>query len=381
MQTPAAEAQAPVAGEGQTWPRDRLLPLVGDSEFARDVLGRIQTDGYAVLPDVFTLEEADAEYARMWGWVEAVSPSVRRRRPETWQRRCRAADPWPCSQRDMMQLHHAGWVFGELRERMAERVFERLYGTKELHSSKDGFTLQRPTRQELRLSPNDHYDQGRGLLGLQCIQGSIALTDQEHEDGCFLCWPGSHTHHEELLAGRPSGGRTDFVILNDEEKQFLQDRGIQPKRLPVRRGTVILWRSDVAHKGAPPIGLRDGFRGVVYVCMLPACLTPDEILPRKRQAFEQLETGSHWPCKEEWFTSRGSPAFEVGIYHRVPPALTPRQRLLYGLERYRRPQPERALTAAVEDAEDASQDGQGEGDAPAAPRRAARWKRRERLAS
>merc|ERR1719230_2575195 len=110
----------------------------------------------------------------MWNWVETVSPGIRRRNTASWQRRSRG-DPWPCSQRDMMQLHQAGWVFTDLRERMAERVFERLYGTKELHTSKDGFTLQRPTSEELHLSPNDHVDQGWDLHGLQCVQGSVAL--------------------------------------------------------------------------------------------------------------------------------------------------------------------------------------------------------------
>jgi len=64
---------------------------------------------------------------------------------------------------------------------------------------------------------------------------------------------------------------------------------------------VILWRSDLVHKGAPPIGARDKFRAVVYVCMLPAALTPDEVYPDKLRAYEQLETGSHWPNREEWF--------------------------------------------------------------------------------
>ena len=47
-------------------------------------------------------------------------------------------DNWPSAQRDMFQLHQAGWVFHELREKIASRVFEPLYGTRELHCSKDG---------------------------------------------------------------------------------------------------------------------------------------------------------------------------------------------------------------------------------------------------
>lgn len=133
---------------------------------------------------------------------------------------------------------------------------------------------------------------------------------------------------------RGGGARRDFVILHDSEKEYLAARGIQPQRVPVRRGDVILWRSDLAHKGAPPIGRRDGFRAVVYICMLPAALTPEPVYEKKRRAYEQLETGGHWPCREEWFCARYPPLFELRPYFDRPPPLTARQRLLYGLVRY-----------------------------------------------
>lgn len=316
------------------WRHDRLRPFVADSGFAHGVLRELDEQGYIVLPGVFKPQEADAEYERMWGWVETVSKGVRRRNPSSWQRRS-GADPWPCAQRDMMQLYQAGWVFSEARERMAERVFEPLFGTRDLHCSKDGFTLQRPTVRDLDPPPNDHFDQGGAISGLQCIQGSVALTDQEHDDGCFLCWPGSHRHHAEITAWRGSKrGRQDWIMLNDAEKDWLQQQGTSPVRVPVHKGDVILWRSDLVHKGAPPLGRRDGFRAVIYICMMPAALTPEAVYSEKRRAYEQLETGSHWPCREEWFSPRKEPSFCLQPFFRTPPELTPRQRLLYGLDRY-----------------------------------------------
>ena len=49
-----------------------------------------------------------------------------------------------------------------LRERVAF-VFARLYGTPELHCSKDGFTLLRPPRAAAEVSRGDwsHFDQVR----------------------------------------------------------------------------------------------------------------------------------------------------------------------------------------------------------------------------
>ena len=77
----------------------------------------------------------------------------------------------------------------------------------------------------------------------------------------------------------------------------------------------------------------------------------DENVPRhKQEAYQRLETGSHWPCKEDWFapdrrnqhhTRRGSAFFDK------PPLLTTRQQELHGLRSYetdnkvpREPQPE-----------------------------------------
>jgi len=237
-----------------------------------------------------------------------------------------------------MQLHHAGWVFTDLKEAFAERVFEPLYGTRELHCSKDGFTFQRPTSQDLQRSPNDHFDQGSTMTGLQCIQGSVALTDQEVDDGCFLVWPGSHSLREEILAMLPpKKARQDFVMIGDRGMELLEERGISPKRVPMNRGDVVLWRSDVCHKGAPPRGIRQNYRAVIYVCCLPAACTAEGVYADKRKAYEELATGSHWPCREEWFqlTERHRrQAARFRPFYRQLPQLSRRQEQLFGICRY-----------------------------------------------
>merc|ERR1712187_132485 len=82
------------------------------------------------------------------------------------------------------------------------------------------------------------------------------------------------------------------------------------------------------------IGQRDNFRAVVYICMLPASLTHDSLYVKKQEAYQQLETGSHWPCREEWFAPRKASQACARPYFREPPKLSARQELLYGLVRY-----------------------------------------------
>jgi len=322
--------------------RDFLRRYLADDAFAKNIMRHIDEDGYIVLPGILSTAEADAELARAWQYVERVSPSIKHSDWNTWWGSGGGPDPWPHAQRDMMQLHQAGWVFSDLREKVAERVFEKLYGTKDLHVSKDGFTFQRPTNGELGRTPNDHYDQGHRWAGLQCIQGSVALSDQSEKDGCFKVWPGSHNHREEILSGcrHQKARNSDFIIMSADEHDLLRQRGIEPLRVPVKRGDVILWRSDVGHCGAPPIGRCDTSRVVAYVCCLPAALTPEPVYEQKQRAYQRLETGCHYPNREEWF-SAGDKHKQLTWrpYLTKPPELTQRQRQLYGLERYNSTRP------------------------------------------
>ena len=147
--------------------------------------------GYIVLPGVLSGAECRDELERMWGFVEKVAPQVDRKRPRTWypESLSRGAfDPWPHTQKDRFQSFQAGWVFNELREKLVERVFEpHVFGTRELHCSKDGFTFHRPTGPitdehgavfrppkfvrgpRHQGTQDDHLDQGAALYGLQTI--------------------------------------------------------------------------------------------------------------------------------------------------------------------------------------------------------------------
>ena len=71
-------------GEGEA-NRDRLLAYLATSDFALDITQKIQSDGYAVIPNVLSPEECDAELDRMWRFVQTIEPSIKRHNPATWQ--------------------------------------------------------------------------------------------------------------------------------------------------------------------------------------------------------------------------------------------------------------------------------------------------------
>ena len=128
--------------------------------------------------------------------------------------------------------------------------------------------------------------------------------------------------------------------FTDAELDTLRAAGLAPRRVPVGAGDVILWRSDLAHAGAVPVGGRDGFRAVVYASMLPAALTPRAEYTKKVTAYRFSHTGDHCPSHEHWHVGKGAAAGGDAVaprrhyYADGPPKLTKRQAELYGLVAY-----------------------------------------------
>uniref|UniRef100_A0A7S3WHZ1 Uncharacterized protein n=1 Tax=Emiliania huxleyi TaxID=2903 RepID=A0A7S3WHZ1_EMIHU len=348
--------------EEEAAPPDALLRhLCAGSEFGAAAREALQRDGYMVLRGVLSREECDAEVELLWRFVTTVSPAVVRDDPESWYPPADGQpDPWPHSGwrsfADMFQHHGAGWLFGSLRERLAERVFSRLFGTTALHASKEGFTFRRPTASPAgrahpaagRPPPNvcgrpqprscgEHFDQGAAEAGLQFVQSATALTDQAAEDACFQCWPGSHALHPALVGGTWRG-RSQWVPLTDADLAALRAAGLSPRRVPVSRGDVILWRSDLAHAAAPPAAECRTFRAVAYASMRPASMTPRRVARLKVEAYQTAATGDHNPSREHWHAppaaaSDGTPRF-AHFFADGPPKLTARQAELCGLVAY-----------------------------------------------
>ena len=176
---PVDAAAAPAAAASAAPAHDALLPwLSTEDELGLLVRERLEADGYVVLPGVLSRDECAAALEKMWSFVEGVSPAVRRDAPDTWYPSAEGAvDPWPHSGwrsfSDMFQDNGAGWLFGDERELLAERVFSKLYGTRELHASKEGFTVPPadggrppPARRQdgVRLRPADERRQRRRPL-------------------------------------------------------------------------------------------------------------------------------------------------------------------------------------------------------------------------
>ncbi|KAL7544607.1 hypothetical protein ACHAWF_007981 [Thalassiosira exigua] len=200
----------------------------------------LTTDGYYHIPSVLTPAECAEALDELWDFVEDVSGGiVHRSDPRSWyprdeveiageedgnvtaelpgaaangvadrvpgdgrakrrqneERNGEDWDPWPHtgygSFPDMFQSLGAGFALGRVRELVAERVYEPLFGTRELRCSKEGFTFARPLVVDLgERRREESIDSGNG---------------HGNKKGTLL-WRPKH------LVSRPAGDENDGVM-------------------------------------------------------------------------------------------------------------------------------------------------------------------------
>ena len=255
----------------------------------------LKTKGYHVIPSVLTKDECNEALHKLWDFVEDVSGGcIDRDDPTSWyspsidndgEEEREDVDPWPHSgdqsSPDMFQSLGAGYVLGDVRVRLAERVFQPLFGTRELLSSKEGFSFCRPLiaeldgkspvdgsenefvrtpqqlnsfardREELPEISKKQYQRNRrkldkdkrikDLTGFCYIRASVSFTDQsldkDHGGGHFLI-------------------------------QQLKEMGCPEKKIYVNAGDVILWRPDLVSE-ADKLLNHNAFHAVAYFSMMP----------------------------------------------------------------------------------------------------------------
>ena len=310
-----------------------LSELKADSDLVKSLL----TDGYVVLPSVLSEEECNKAVDKIWDFISTVGYNVDREKPRSWypkphptwgRKENSIEDPWPqtftsdsnCQEiNDTVQNLGAGWLLGETRELLIERVFEKhIFKTKELLCSKEGFIAQRPLIVQAKDCPVQNtkgrrnrkkkplevsiQEEKKDLDGdqketefvfhprvesyvkklngkphsikiereIDCpvlkpttkislhIQSLVSFVDEDSEgnDGCFVCWPGSHNHTIQrtvLNSDYHDENKRSCIYLNKEEMLRIQSQfSIQKKLVPIKKGDVILWMSNLIHAAAGP---------------------------------------------------------------------------------------------------------------------------------
>jgi len=287
----------------------------------------LEEHGYAVVASVADDAELATARSLMWDFLEAL-PGTRVRRDDvrTWD------DKYDWIPNPANGIVH-GFGFGQSdfmwHLRLLPRVkaaFAAIWNTDDLLVSFDGGNIFRPWKYKKSWLTSGgwyHCDQNarfKDSQGKVCIQGLVTLFDATADTGGLVVIPGSHRHHEEICKRSALAKRSgDFVPIavddpilsqvhcNTPALTALQDAWIDPR--PPQEG----WQ---------PI------RQVGYVCMTPRKFASNDVIDKRKDAFVNNGSTSHWPHK---FVS-GTPALPTATQN-DPEKISKAQRLLIGYDR------------------------------------------------
>jgi hypothetical protein len=136
------------------------------------------------------------------------------------------------------------------------------------------------------------------------IQGLINLYDVNKGDASLLVFEKSHLLHKKFSEQFNIESSSDWYKLkNEEEYQFFKDHGCKFRAIKALKGDLVLWSSKCFHQGVEPQMNRSkpNFRMAIYVCMTPRSFATEKMLEKKRNAFNELRTTSHYPHKVKLF--------------------------------------------------------------------------------
>lgn len=263
-------------------------------QFNRDaVIKSLEDNGYAVIPNVLSIQECDTYIKEYKDWAKQVEDT---------------GIPFT-SFESLIQGYSIGHFNATWRVRLkAKEVFSQIWKTEKLLSSIDAVALSYPPEEgnKLYAKPNQdwlHIDQGGHRIGLHAFQGAVYLEEACETDHCFRVLAKSHKEHENFMKIFPHVGPEtrdiEFYKLDEKEiKWYIEERGCKLTKVPAPKGGIILWDSRTVHDNSRPEFGRpnqDRWRHIVFVCMTPAAWATQGDLAKKHESYKNLLMTSHWP--------------------------------------------------------------------------------------
>jgi ectoine hydroxylase-related dioxygenase (phytanoyl-CoA dioxygenase family) len=165
--------------------------------------------------------------------------------------------------------------------------FAKIWGTEELVVSFDGCCYI-PKNLSRKDKSWVHTDQAPKQKGLQCVQGFIALTDNENTS--FVVYDKTHMMHEKYFEEKNENHGKRWNLI---DKNYVDQTA--RKVIKVNAGDLVLWDSRTFHENC--YGRESEERLVQYICYLPKGSEKNtEGQKEKRKNYlETLRTTSHWP--------------------------------------------------------------------------------------
>lgn len=217
---------------------------------ARD-LAQWDRDGFVILRQAITREQAKAAEALLWRQVNAT-PDDR----DSWYKR---------RPNGIMVQHFQDPAMDAARQSpRVHKAFAQLWGTADLWALTDRLSFNPPERHDYSFpGPHLHFDVSLALPIPFATQGILYLTDTTAEQGALQVVPGFH-HGIEAWLDSIGDGDPRAVDLS---------AGAVP--IAAGAGDLIIWRQDLPHGASP--NRTDRPRMAQYLTMYPADLTANPV--------------------------------------------------------------------------------------------------------
>tara|TARA_B100001248_G_C27322876_1_gene427605 strand:+ start:106 stop:1077 length:972 start_codon:yes stop_codon:yes gene_type:complete len=274
---------------------------------------KLKKYGVAIIPNVLNEKEIKNFQNGIWDYLEHLTKNfeepINRNNESSWR-----------SLRDLFPLHsmliqhwnigHAQFNWDIRQNSKVINVFAKLWNVKpdELVTSFDGASVHLPPEVTNLgwYKGNDwfHCDQSFMRNDFECVQTWVTAYDVNEGDATLAFLEKSHKYHKNFKDDLNITEKADWYKLKTEEIDYYLNKKCNKTFIKCPAGSMVLWDSRTIHCGreCKKERVKPNFRGVSYVCMKPRNLSTEKDLEKKRKAFEELRTTSHWPNKVKLFS-------------------------------------------------------------------------------
>ena len=263
--------------------------------------------GVAIIPDILNKNEIDSFKTGIWEYLEHITDNfevpLNRKNKKSW-RSLRELFPMHSMLIQHWNIGHAQFNWDVRQNPKVVDVFAKLWSVKqdELVTSFDGASVHLPP-EVTKLGwyrGNDwfHCDQSFMDNEFKCVQTWVTAYDVNEGDATLAFLEKSHKYHKDFKEEFDITDKTNWYKLKTEEVDYYLNKKCAKTYIKCPAGSMVLWDSRTIHCGRESRKERDrpNFRGVSYVCMKPRSLSTQKDLEKKRKAFNEMRTTSHWPA-------------------------------------------------------------------------------------
>ncbi|KAH7333425.1 hypothetical protein BKA65DRAFT_527578 [Rhexocercosporidium sp. MPI-PUGE-AT-0058] len=256
-------------------------------------------DGFAIVKGAVPRENADKYAEDMYKWLENFGLGFKRDDPSTFNE-----EHMPIITEKGMCLGygiaHETFTWAIRSEPGVIDAFEKVYKDEDLIVSFDCVNFSFPRRTDLK--PNKawpHQDQDPKKPGFRCLQGLVNLLPNGPEDGGLIVCKGGHVVSEDfhkVFENEPDkiwAWTEEWYGITDSGMKWLKERGLKWEKVCADPGDLIIWDSRTPHYNLPPTSQKPRF--CAYTCYMPVESATQEDLIRKKAAFDNCQSTTHWP--------------------------------------------------------------------------------------